>query len=54
MPGGTTAAISAALSFEIGPGPEGIGETRPTADAPASTAIHTSSVLFMQQTLTRV
>src|SRR3954465_9701203 len=54
MPGGTCAAISAALSFEIGPGPLGIGDTRPTAEAPASIAIHTSSVLFMQHTFTRV
>ena len=34
IPGGTSAAISAAFSFEIGPGPLGIGETSPTADAP--------------------
>jgi uncharacterized protein (TIGR00730 family) len=54
MPGGTSAAISAAFSFEIGPGPLGIGETSPTAEAPASIAIHTSSMLFMQQTFTRV
>ena len=54
MPGGTSAAISAALSLEIGPGPLGMGDTRPTADAPASIAIHTSSMLFMQQTFTRV
>jgi len=54
MPGGTCAAISAAVSFEIGPGPLGMGDTRPTADAPASIAIHTSSMLFMQHTFTRV
>ena len=54
MPGGTSAAISAAFSFEIGPGPLGIGETSPTVDAPASIAIHTSSIDFMQQTFTRV
>jgi hypothetical protein len=54
IPGGTSAAISAALSFEIGPGPLGIGDTRPTADAPASIAIQTSSIDFMQQTFTRV
>ena len=54
MPGGTSAAISAAFSFEIGPGPLGIGETSPTADAPASIAIQTSSIDFMQHTFTRV
>ena len=54
IPGGTSAAISAAFSFEIGPGPLGIGETSPMADAPASMAIHTSSMLCMQQTFTRV
>ena len=54
IPGGTSAAISAARSFEIGPGPLGIGETSPIADAPASTAIHTSSIDLMQQTFTRV
>ena len=54
IPGGTSAAISAAFSFEIGPGPLGIGETSPTADAPASIAIQTSSIDFMQQTFTRV
>jgi uncharacterized protein (TIGR00730 family) len=54
MPGGTSAAISAARSFEIGPGPLGMGDTSPTADAPASIAIHISSMDFMQQTFTRV
>jgi uncharacterized protein (TIGR00730 family) len=54
MPGGTSAAISAAFSFEIGPGPLGIGDTRPMADAPASIAIQTSSIDFMQHTFTRV
>jgi hypothetical protein len=54
IPGGTSAAISAAFSFDIGPGPLGIGETSPIAEAPASIAIHTSSMLFMQQTFTRV
>jgi len=54
MPGGTSAAISAAFSFEIGPGPLGIGETSPMAEAPASIAIQTSSIDFMQQTFTRV
>jgi hypothetical protein len=54
IPGGTCAAISAARSFDIGPGPLGIGETSPIAEAPASIAIHTSSIDFMQQTFTRV
>jgi hypothetical protein len=35
------------------PGPLGIAETSPTADAPHSTAVRISSTLATQQTLTR-
>src|ERR1051325_4277179 len=52
-PGGILAAISAISSSGIGPGPLGIAETSPTADAPASIAIHASSTLAMQQIFTR-
>ena len=53
MAGGTVAAISAICSSLITPGPLGIRETRPKADAPASTAIAASSTLAMQQIFTR-
>src|SRR5215510_10253440 len=52
-PGGTIAAISAIRSSGIGPGPLGIADTKPIADAPASIAIHASSMLAMQQIFTR-
>jgi hypothetical protein len=35
------------------PGPLGISDTNPTADAPHSTAMRASNALAMQQTLTR-
>jgi hypothetical protein len=53
IPGGTVAAISAINSSGIGPGPLGIAETNPIADAPASIAIHASAMLAMQQIFTR-
>src|SRR5947209_7105399 len=52
-PGGTRAAISAINSSAIGPGPLGIADTSPTADAPHSTAMRASSRLAMQQIFTR-
>jgi hypothetical protein len=52
--GGTRAAISAINSSSITPGPLGIADTNPTADAPHSTAARISSTLAMQQTFTRV
>jgi hypothetical protein len=52
-PGGIVAAISAIRSSGIGPGPLGIADTSPTADAPASIAIHASSIVAMQQIFTR-
>jgi hypothetical protein len=52
-PGGIVAAISAIRSSGIGPGPLGIADTSPTADAPASIAIQASSTLAMQQIFTR-
>ena len=51
--GGTAAATSAIVASSITPGPLGIAETRPRADAPARMAIHASSRLAMQQILTR-
>lgn len=52
-PGGIVAAISAIKVSGIGPGPLGIADTRPTADAPCSIASHASSTLAMQQIFTR-
>lgn len=52
-PGGIVAAISAIKVSGIGPGPLGIADTRPTADAPCSIASHASSMLAMQQIFTR-
>src|SRR5215212_1282595 len=52
-PGGTVAAISAIKLSGIGPGPLGIADTSPIAEAPASIAIHASSILAMQQIFTR-
>src|SRR5687767_7559170 len=51
--GGTVAAISAIKLSGIGPGPLGIAETNPSADAPCSIAIHASSTLAIQQIFTR-
>src|SRR5688500_6145390 len=53
MPGGTLAAISAMSGSGITPGPLGISDTRPIADAPCAIASRASSTLAMQQTLTR-
>ena len=53
MGGGTVAAISAICSSRITPGPLGIAETRPNADAPQAIASAASSTLLMQQILTR-
>ena len=53
MGGGTAAAISAISASGITPGPLGISETRPRADAPAAMATRASSRLEMQQILTR-
>jgi hypothetical protein len=52
-PGGTRAAISAISLSPITPGPLGIAETSPSAEAPARTAVHASSTEEMQQTLMR-
>jgi hypothetical protein len=52
-PGGIVAAISTINASGIGPGPLGIADTSPTADAPASIAIHASSTLAIQQIFTR-
>lgn len=52
--GGIVAAISAIRVSGIGPGPLGIAETRPTADAPCSIASHASATLAIQQIFTRV
>src|SRR5881227_404710 len=52
-PAGTVAAISAIKLSGIGPGPLGISDTNPIADAPASIAIHASSMLAIQQIFTR-
>jgi hypothetical protein len=51
--GGIVAAISAIKLSGIGPGPLGIADTSPIADAPASIAIHASSMLAIQQIFTR-
>jgi len=52
-PSGTVAAISAISSSEITPGPLGMLETKPSDDAPHSTASAASSTLLMQQIFTR-
>jgi hypothetical protein len=52
-PGGTDAAISAIASSEITPGPLGIADTSPTAEAPYRMAMAASATLLMQQILTR-
>jgi hypothetical protein len=53
MAGGTVAAISAIRSSLMTPGPLGMVETRPSADAPHSMARAASSTLPMQQIFTR-
>jgi len=52
MVGGIDAAILAMSSSEITPGPLGISETSPRAEAPAEMAMRASATLWMQQTLT--
>ena len=47
--GGTLAAISAISSSGIGPGPLGIADTKPIAEAPYRIASFASSTLAMQQ-----
>ena len=51
--GGIVLAILAIRCSGIGPGPLGISETNPNADAPYSMASHASSILAMQQIFTR-
>lgn len=53
MGGGTEAGISAISSSAITPGPLGMWETRPSADAPWRIANWASPMLEMQQILTR-
>src|SRR5438477_3926714 len=53
MGGGTVAAISAICSSLMTPGPLGMAETNPSADAPAAMAMRASSTELMQQTFTR-
>lgn len=53
MAGGTVAAISAISVSLMTPGPLGMLETKPSADAPDSTARAASSTLLMQQIFTR-
>jgi hypothetical protein len=50
---GTVAAISVMVSSEITPGPLGMVETSPIADAPWRTAMAASVTLLMQQIFTR-
>ena len=47
------AVISAIKLSGIGPGPLGISETNPSAEAPCSIAIHASATLAIQQIFTR-
>ena len=49
--GGVRAAISAIVSSQITPGPLGIDDTSPKADAPAAIAVSASSSEAMQQIL---
>jgi hypothetical protein len=53
-PGGTCGTISAISASSIGPGPLGIADTSPIADAPYRTASMASSTLAIQQILKRV
>ena len=52
--GGTAAEIFAMRDSEMTPGPLGISDTKPSADAPRRTASRPSSIDVMQQILTRV
>ena len=51
--GGADAATAAIVSSSMTPGPLGISDTSPSADAPAPTARRASSTSRMQQILTR-
>src|SRR6266849_161963 len=53
MAGGIVAAICAIRSSAMTPGPLGIAETRPRAEAPYLMASCASEMLLMQQILTR-
>src|SRR5260221_11729284 len=53
MAGGTRAAMSAISASSITPGPLGMDDTSPSAEAPARTARAASSALLMQQILMR-
>src|SRR5260221_12570764 len=53
MAGGTRAAMSAISASSITPGPVGMDDTSPSAEAPARTARAASSALPMQQILMR-
>lgn len=50
----TAATISAINSSSIGPGPLGMRDTSPIADAPSSMAVLASSTLAIQQIFTLV
>jgi len=50
--GGIAAAMHAMRSSDMTPGPLGISETRPSADAPYWIAVLASSTLAIQQILT--
>jgi hypothetical protein len=52
-PGGTWRAMRRIASLPITPGPLGIDETSPSAEAPWRMAVHASSTDEMQQTLMR-
>src|SRR3989304_351990 len=52
-PGGMSFAISRMASSEMTPGPLGISETNPRADAPSRIAAHACCLSAMQQILTR-
>jgi hypothetical protein len=52
MGGGIRRATSAITASEMTPGPLGISDTRPTAEAPCLTAMRASSALAMQQIFT--
>jgi hypothetical protein len=54
MPGGIAEAMCAITLSGITPGPPGMAEARPSADAPASIANHLSSRLMMQQIFTLI
>ncbi len=53
MGGGTVPAIRAIMDSGMTPGPLGMEETRPRADAPQTIAAAASSGVLIQQILTR-